>query len=152
MTTLEMFTVIALILGPVSGIVVAVVVDRRSKRGQEQNTDVALRTVRVDEREAHNHEVAIIIDGFTASLSNMRADLDRAVSESRGLKDELRGQSAEILELREKIDKAEALAAVQAGHISELVSHITDLEALVPNPPGPPTRPQWVLHLPPSRN
>lgn len=125
--------------GPLSGITIAVIADRRSKKSGEANSDVALRAVEVDEKDAHTREIAVMIEGFTASLSNLRTDLEATRERLATAEDELGQTRGEVGELRKRIEKGDR-------ERDELVAHIIELEKMVPYPPGPPTRPIWIRH------
>jgi hypothetical protein len=110
--------------GPASGIVIALIVNHRNKQ-----TTVA--TVGVSEKEAHTHEIAMIIDGFTESLAAVRSELKATTEKNVVIEKKYDA-------LAERFDRAE--------HREQLMRrHIVALEELIPNPPGPPARPDWNL-------
>lgn len=49
--------------------------------------------------------------------------------------------------VHKRLDEAEELIAVGEQQAVEMIRHIVILEGLVPDPPGPPTRPNWKLPL-----
>jgi chromosome segregation ATPase len=141
---LQVVTIIGLVAAPLAGVVVALIVDRRTKMRNSMEGTVAERSVKVEEREAYNHEVAIIIEGFTASLERTDKELARALARieqsetsHRITREELKDTQIEVKELRLKHEQNDRQRA-------EMIRHIQALEALVPTPPGPPTRPYWL--------
>jgi hypothetical protein len=155
MSPLEIIGIIAAVAAPISGIVVAIIVDQRTKRkglteaeNAENATAATLAAIEVDEKEAHNHEVAIIIEGFTSSLQNLRAE----ISDTRLQLAEAREMQRQDREARIKLEnEVYELKAHQRQDLrdkAEMMRHILDLEKLVPTPPGPPTRPQWRITVP----
>lgn len=144
MDALQVVTIIGLVAAPLAGVVVALIVDRRTKMRNSMEGTVAERSVKVEEREAYNHEVAIIIEGFTASLERTDKELARALARieqsetsHRITREELKDTQIEVKELRLKHEQNDRQRA-------EMIRHIQALEALVPTPPGPPTRPYWL--------
>lgn len=152
MSPLEIIGLVAAIGGPISGVVVAIIVDRRSKHSGRTATEVAMAEVEVSEKQAHNQEIAVIIDGFTASISGLRVDVADARAEAAAARADAAAARKDYQTLRERHDKLseshEALKfQMEARTIleQEMLRHIVALEQEFPNPPGPPTRPQWKL-------
>lgn len=133
MNTAQMLALIAAIGGPLSGILIAVISNRRSNRVVSTEQTVAKASVRVDEKDAHTREIAVILDGYTAVNSALNKSLERAET---GLSD--CGQKYDALEHR--FEEYEASARRMQN---EMISHIRNLEDLIPTPPGPPERPAW---------
>jgi len=102
-------------LVPLTGVVVAIIADRRSKNTTTQ-------TVAVSEQEADTHQFAALTEGFVEQLRILKED----VAEQRGL----------VKSLTERVETLESQKL-------EMLAHILALEVLVPNPPGPPKRP-WL--------
>lgn len=50
-------------------------------------------------------------------------------------------------EAHDRLDTAEATIVVGSRQQIEMIQHIVHLEALIPNPPGPPIRPNWKLPI-----
>lgn len=90
---------------------------------------VALSQVNVSEKDANTRQFEAIVEGFTQSLTAARTEAERA------------NTRAGALETR--LDNLERERAVE--HI-QIVEHLTKLEMLVPNPPGPPPRPTWLVY------
>jgi septal ring factor EnvC (AmiA/AmiB activator) len=126
--------------GPVSGIVIALIVWARSRRDTDATTAVAEKGVRVDERQAHTAEVAMIIDGFTESLAAVRSELKDARTELSDARDELKDAAAKYDGLRQEHDALKEQVDMERA---AMITHIEALENLIPNPPGPPERPKW---------
>ena len=58
--------------------------------------------------------------------------------------DELRMQ---LTDVRKRLDDAEKTMDLSERQAVEMIGHIVTLEGLIPNPPGPPQRPNWKLPL-----
>ena len=54
---------------------------------------------------------------------------------------------AELTTVHKRLDDAESLIVVGGRQQVEMIQHIVHLEALIPNPPGPPIRPNWKLPI-----
>ena len=54
---------------------------------------------------------------------------------------------AELQSLHRRLDDAEGQIDAGERQAVEMISHIVVLEGLVPDPPGPPTRPNWKLPI-----
>lgn len=93
------------------------------------NVDVEKMKVKVTEREAQTHEIAVILEGFTAVTAASTARAESAE------------KSAEHAHLR--VEKVENRLTDMERINDEMIDHIKLLEGMVPNPPGPPTRPTW---------
>ena len=50
-------------------------------------------------------------------------------------------------EAHDRLDSAEATIVIGSRQQVEMIQHIVHLEALIPNPPGPPVRPNWKLPI-----
>lgn len=88
------------------------------------------------------------IDGrMNAELARIYARLDTAeatiLEQAAALKDAL----SRLDEAHDRLDTAEATIVVGSRQQIEMIQHIVHLEALIPNPPGPPTRPNWKLPI-----
>jgi predicted RNase H-like nuclease (RuvC/YqgF family) len=82
---------------------------------------------KVSEQEANTHEFTAIINGFKDSL--------------KAVNDRVDDQNEQIKELQDKVHALEDTNAELTSEREMYLRHIATLEALVPNPPGPPTRP-----------
>ena len=144
-TIISIVTTLALFGAPISGVVIARIVDKRAARGQDTQAEINLRAVEVDEKEARSHEITVIIEGFTASMENMRRDLADTRMELTSTKEELASTREELTLTRK--DQAQLRIHVErADHQrGEMLRHILQLESEYPTPPGPPTRPAWIL-------
>lgn len=101
------------------------------KRQLRLNETVEAKKVRVSEREVENHEVQILFEGFRLLNEENR----RAAVEA---KDEVRVAHQRIDEIVERLDRERQVR-------EEIIDHVQVLEAGYPNPPGPPTRPNWKI-------
>lgn len=133
MTPEQILTLIAAVGGPLSGVLIAVISNRRSRQQINHENDVAKATVRVDEKDAHTREIAMILDGYTAVNTALNKSLERTET---GLHD----CSEKFEELEARFEEYERRS--QAERL-EMIEHIKRLEQLIPYPPGPPERPAW---------
>lgn len=109
----------ALVIGPLSGIIIALVANHRAKKDTASSFNIQERTVSVAAKDADTHYFQAIIDGFVDQirLSNERAEK----------------LEAQINGLESRINAKEAREAL-------MLNHITTLENLIPIPPGAPPR------------
>lgn len=54
---------------------------------------------------------------------------------------------AELGSIRKRLNEAEKTMDLSERQAVEMIGHIVTLEGLIPNPPGPPQRPNWKLPL-----
>ena len=54
---------------------------------------------------------------------------------------------SELRSVRTRLDSAEKTMDLSERQQVEMIGHIVTLEGLIPNPPGPPKRPDWKLPL-----
>lgn len=112
--------VIALIATPLSGVLVGLI----SSRASRKNTTT---TAAVSQQEADTHEFAELTNAYDKLLARSEAQYARLDLQYQ----ELAGQHISVMEeLR--------LLKDQYGAV---IRHVIALEALIPNPPGPPARP-----------
>jgi len=126
---------------------IATVNSRKTGAGQ---VEVAAAAVRVDEKEANTHEFAVMIDGFTASLTAARDDLKRKGEELVEALGELKEARNELREARTENETLRSNQASLHKQYVEMLFHMFQLEILIPNPPGPPPRPKAWTPYPPS--
>lgn len=119
--------------GPASGLAIAWISNRRSKRQVVLETTNAARNVRVSEKDAHTREIAMILDGYTKVNVAQVAAIARAEASASGC-----NEKYEALERR--FDESERRTSER---LNVLIDHIEVLEKMVPTPPGPPARPMW---------
>lgn len=74
-------------------------------------------------------------------------ELDRLYTRVDMLETELTSCLGEMKELNKRLGEAEALLQTGEQQTVEMIRHIVVLEGLVPDPPGPPTRPHWKLPI-----
>jgi outer membrane murein-binding lipoprotein Lpp len=101
------------------GVIVKGVIDWISAR---LNSKTGEHAVRVSEREAQTHEFEAIVEGFVASLNVTREQAARA---------------------EDRVMRLESRVTVLEGDKSAMLDHISLLESMIPNPPGPPKRPYF---------
>lgn len=133
MTPEQIMAAAIAIAGPVSGFLIAVIANRRSKQQLDKEQSVAVATVTVSEKDAHTREIAVILDGYTKVNQALNSSLERVTKSSEEC-------SEKYDALEKRFDEAERVNAVRRY---ELIDHIRRLEELVPSPPGPPERPKW---------
>lgn len=114
---------------------------RWDNRHQNDSVGVELKKVAVSERDAQTHEMTAIFEGFTLSLAAVsqraqNAETSAAAAHDRATKAEEKAEASEKRadEQDKRIDQVQRERSI-------LVDHIIALEKMVPNPPGPPTRP-----------
>lgn len=124
------------ILAPFLGVGAGILASWFSRRTGREQVTVSAAAVKVDEKEAHTAEIAMIIDGFSASLKQAQQDLTAARSDLERARDELKTARLDNDDLRRRV-------VAYGRQLTEMLFHIINLEQMVPNPPGPPTRPDW---------
>lgn len=139
------------VLGPLSGITVAWLALRGTNRKTTVDSTVAEKAVIVDEKQAHNEEISVIIEGFTQSLNNMRIDLGETRAELASTKVELASTRDELHDTRDAHnllrEEHVALRLKVELEKAEMLEHLALVEAMVPNPPGIPVRPAILRRL-----
>lgn len=120
---------ISAILLPLSGILVAVITYKRSKRAQLADAAVTDKSLDVKEREADTNYWSALVRGLTDQVMVVN-DLYKE-SEKRHERSEAKYET-----LEKRLNDEVSLK-------QEMMAHIMQLEDLIPNPPGPPRRP-WL--------
>lgn len=133
LTSEQIAVLLAAVGGPISGIIIAWMGARRSKRQVAAENQTATRTVAVTERDAHTREISAIIDGYTAVNKATTEALTRAENASSTC-----AEKYDALEAR--FEEAERQRRIERR---ETIEHWEALERLIPTPPGPPERPAW---------
>lgn len=115
-----MLALIALFLGPLVAVVSSLIAANVAKKNGTEGA-------RISRRQADTNEFSAMTEGFTESFRQMHLQIQ-----------ELKGR-VDALE----IEKDELAAKLHESTIerAELLEHLRAVEALVPNPPGPPERP-----------
>lgn len=116
----ETLALLALFLGPLVAVFSSLIAAKVSRKN-------AVEGVQLTRRQADTNEFSAMTEGFTESFRQMHLQIQ-----------ELKNR----LDTLEK-EKDELVAKLHESTIerSELLEHLRAVEALVPNPPGPPTRP-----------
>jgi uncharacterized membrane protein len=112
-------SIAALIIGPATGLVVALVANHRSKKDTEANINIADRTVDVAAKEADTRAFSAVMEAFEVQL---RVTTDRANK-----------LEEKVADLETRLNERDLRAAL-------MLNHISTLERLVPVPPGVPPR------------
>ena len=116
----EMIAIVALFFGPIVAIVTSIIAAKVARKNGVEGTNIS-------RRQADTNEFSAMTEGFTESFRQMHLQIQ-----------ELKGRVG-ALEL-EKDSLAEKLHDSTIER-AELLAHLLAVEALVPTPPGPPTRP-----------
>ena len=116
----ETLALLALFLGPLVAVFSSLIAAKVSRKN-------AVEGVHLTRRQADTNEFSAMTEGFTESFRQMHLQIQ-----------ELKNR----LDALEK-EKDELVAKLHESTIerSELLEHLRAVEALVPNPPGPPMRP-----------
>ena len=116
----ETLALLALFLGPLVAVFSSLIAAKVSRKN-------AVEGVQLTRRQADTNEFSAMTEGFTESFRQMHLQIQ-----------ELKNR----LDTLEK-EKDELVAKLHESTIerSELLEHLRAVEALVPNPPGPPMRP-----------
>lgn len=108
-------SVSALVIGPLSGVGVAMVGARASRKNTSE-------TVAPAEHDANTREFTELRAAYAEALRQSNEQYDR---------------------LESRFNDLETKFAAQRSTQEQMVQHIVALERLIPNPPGPPARPYW---------
>jgi hypothetical protein len=110
----------AIIVGPLSGVLVAVIANHRSKKTEDAQVDV--------QKDANSNQlVSVLIEGFTEQVRLVNAS-------NEGLRLQVKALEDKNNQLEKRLDERDALKIIMLAHIGEL-------EKMIPTPPGPPKRP-----------
>lgn len=116
------------------GVVTTAVVQRLNGKSTH---NVAQAGVAVSETEAETHQFQAIIDGFTQSLAAVSKRAESAESQSEIAKATAEAAESKANELSQRVRSLE-------DERHDAITHVLLLEALIPYPPGPPSRPAWM--------
>ena len=116
----EMIAIFALFFGPLVAIISSIIAAKVARKNSVEGSNIS-------RRQADTNEFSAMTEGFTESFRQMHLQIQ-----------ELKGR-VDLLE-REK-DELAAKLHDSTIERSELLEHLRAVEALVPNPPGPPMRP-----------
>jgi cell shape-determining protein MreC len=112
-------SIAAIIVGPLTGLLVALIANHRSKKVDDSK-------LVIDRSNSNNELIQTLMEGFTEQIKTVtqaNKDLSKKV-------DTLETKNAE---LERRLNERDVVKAA-------MLQHILELEALVPNPPGPPAR------------
>lgn len=141
MDILPIIGVLAAILAPIGAIVGSILTYRTMRKRDDAAAGTADRQVDVSEKDAHTRELEMLFSAFGASQKSLSDELARVVENQKV-------QNAKHTELDRKHEtlkkEYEEFREQHYREREEMIDHIVDLERLVPNPPGPPTRPSWM--------
>jgi hypothetical protein len=127
---MQLLTIIAV---PLSGVIIAFIANKRSNRETDDTVSKPEQAKVMTEGQAQTAELSLIFEGFTASHRALTEDFARVRQESKDCR-----ETTEELKARFKLAERARLAERRI-----MINHIEMLEALIPVPPGPPTRPSW---------
>lgn len=115
-------------------IVAGAVIAYMGTRGKTRADAKAAADARIDHR-------------MDSELARIYGRLDTAeatiLEQAAALKDALK----RLDEAHERLDTAESTIVAGSRQQIEMIQHIVHLETLIPNPPGPPIRPNWKLPI-----
>lgn len=74
-------------------------------------------------------------------------ELDRLYARIDVLEADLSTVSGELTQVTRRLGEAETQLEAGEQQALEMIRHIVMLEGLIPDPPGPPTRPNWKLPI-----
>lgn len=127
-------SIIAMIMSPLSAVVVVLTQNRRSGK----NNDA---TVAVASKEARTHEVEVLLNGYQERVD----DLDTALKETRAeletAKTLLKTQTVAAEALMNRVAQLEADVFMLDEDRTKLLDYVAVIEAMLPEPPVLP-RPQ----------
>lgn len=119
------------------GVVITGIVQRLRDKGTQK---VAEGGVSVSETEAETHQFQAIIDGFTKSLEVVSARAESAEKKATAAESKATEAEDKANELSQRVRSLE-------NERHDAISHVLLLEAMIPYPPGPPTRPLWMRQM-----
>lgn len=108
--------------------------DRRSGRTQEKVAETGARVSEMD----------VAFDGLTVNINAMADQLKEVRAELRDTKADARRTQDELNTTRSDLRRLETQVTDLRVERLHFIQHITLLEGLVPNPPGPPSRPLFM--------
>lgn len=135
MNTLALLAVIATPVGGVLGAILKGIYDRRNTRDHKV---VATQT-------GHTQEMEVAFEGLTANLNSLQEQLKEMRGDVRVAKEDARRTSDDLYTTRTDLRRLESEVADLRVERAAFLIHIGTLESLIPNPPGPPARPIWMI-------
>lgn len=119
----------ALFASPLSGVVVAWIASRRSKKQTDVTVAVDEKGLVIQEQEANTRIFSAITEGFVERLRDINEAYDKLETRYNALE--------------KRYTNLEARFEATENVKNQMINHIVALEALVPIPPGAPKRP-WI--------
>lgn len=141
MDLLPIVGVAAAILAPFGSILASVLTYRTMRKRDDAAAGTADRQVDVSEKDAHTKELEMLFSAFGASQESLSNELARVVKAQEAQNEKHAALERKHEELKGQHEK---FREQHYREREEMIDHIIDLERLVPNPPGPPTRPAWM--------
>lgn len=141
MDLLPIFGVAAAILTPLGSILASILTVRAMRKRDDAAAGTADRQVDVSEKDAHTKELEMLFSAFGASQESLSNELARVVKTQEALNEKHAALEKKHEALKEE---HEQFREQHYREREEMIDHIVDLERLVPNPPGPPSRPSWM--------
>lgn len=135
MNTAGLLGIIAAPAGIIIGIIVKGIFDRRMSK---ETSDVALKN-------GHTQEMEVAFDGLTANINSLQEQLKDIRTELRDTKTDARRTVDDLTTTQRDLRRLEGVVSNLRVERAAFLVHISALEALVPNPPGAPPRPVWMI-------
>lgn len=122
---------------PITSVLTLVINHLFSRRKTKSEVDVAKITSRTGEMD-------VAFDGLTANINSMADQLKELRGELRDTKADARRTQDELNLTRSDLRKLEGVVSDFRVERALFIAHVALLESLVPSPPGPPPRPNWI--------
>ena len=135
MNVLTLLGIISAPLGLVLGAIAKGVYDRRTNKD----------TVKVQVRTGHTQEMEVAFDGLTANLNSLQEQLKIMREDVKEAKADARRNADDLYKTRGDLRLLETTVAGLRVERAAFLAHIGILEALIPDPPGAPSRPHWMV-------
>lgn len=110
----------ALVIGPVTGLIVAIIANNRTKQDVRLTASFTDRNTDIAERDSETKYFTAIIDGFV---------------------EQNRVQNQALSNLEKKVEKLEARINNKEAKEALMMNYIETLKLLIPTPPGAPPSP-----------
>lgn len=123
---------------PVTSVITLIIQNLFARRKNKTDAQVQLGNARVSEMD-------VAFDGLTSNINSMSEQLKELRGELRDAKADARRTQDELNTTRSDLRRLETQVSDLRVERLHFLSHISLLESLVPSPPGPPTRPVFMI-------
>lgn len=130
-TTLSL---LAMVLGPLSGVAIVLFQNRRS--GKNNDATVAVAT-----KEARTHEVEVLLNGYQERVDDLATALKETRAELETATTLLKTQTVAAEALMKRVEQLETDVLIMDEDSTKLLQYVAVIEAMLPEPPALP-RPQ----------